>query len=150
MKGDAPARTVTGPIAFPDANETWVRVRSPHFIFISSAGEKRTREIGGELETLAATLSSLTPQFRVATDAPTRVFLFARPKESRGYFDMLLDRRDAHVSGVFVSQKSGGSMLLNASAGDDRTPDHERVHYLLDTSDGRPPLWLEEGLAETF
>src|SRR5438132_1045376 len=150
VKGDVPARTVTGPIAFPDADERWIRVRSPHFILISSAGESRTREIAGELETLAAALSSLTPQFRVATDAPTRVFLFARPKESRGYFDMLLDRRDSHVSGVFVSQKSGGSMLLNASSHDDRTPYHELVHYLISNSDARPPLWLEEGLAEYF
>ena len=116
VKGDVPARTITGPIAFPQANEKWTRVRSPHFVLISSAGESRTRDIANELETLAAALSSLTPQFRVATDAPTRVFLFARPKESRGYFDMLLDRRDAHVSGVFVSQKAGGTMLLNASA----------------------------------
>src|SRR5437763_827008 len=94
----------------------------------------------------------------MATDAPTRVFLFARPKESRGYFDMLLDRRDAHVSGVFVSQKAGGTMLLNASAPrDDRTPYHELVHDLIsnseapfDSAQGRLPLWLEEGLAEYF
>ena len=151
VKGDVPARTVTGPIAFPDPNETWLRVQSPHFVLISSAGEPRTREIAGDLETLAAALSSLTPQFRVATDAPTRVFLFARPRESRGYFDMLLDRRDAHVSGVFVSQKSGGTMLLDATAArDDRTPYHELVHYLISNSDARPPLWLEEGLAEYF
>jgi hypothetical protein len=151
VKGDVAARTVTGPIAFPAADEEWSLVRSPHFVFISSAGERRTREIAGELETLAAALSSLTPQFRVSTEAPTRVFLFARPNESRGYFDMLLDRRDAHVSGVFVSQKAGGSMLMNAStARDDRTPFHELVHDLINNSDARPPLWLEEGLAEYF
>src|SRR5262245_19022288 len=94
VKGDVPARTVTGPIPFPDEKEPWMVVRSPHFVFISSAGEAKTRAIAADLETLAAALTSLTPLFRTAAAAPTRVFIFARPRESRPYFDMLLDRRD--------------------------------------------------------
>jgi hypothetical protein len=151
VKGDVPARTITGPIAFPDPDEKWIVVRSQHFVFISSAGEPRTRSIAAELETLAAALTTLSPQFRSASDAPTRVFLFTRPRESRPYFEMLLDRRDANVTGVFVSQKSGGAMILNSTySRDDRTPFHELVHYLISNNDSRPPLWLEEGLAEYF
>ncbi|MEK6372251.1 MAG: DUF1570 domain-containing protein [Acidobacteriota bacterium] len=151
VKGDVPARTITGPIPFPDPNAKWIVVRSKHFVFISSAGEPRTRSIAADLETLASALTNLSPQFRSAPDAPTRIFLFTRPRESRPYFEMLLDRRDANVTGVFVSQKSGGAMILNATySRDDRTPFHELVHYLISNSDSRPPLWLEEGLAEYF
>src|SRR2546421_14498 len=120
VKGDVPARHVTGPIPFPAADERWISARSKHFILFSSASERRTSEIAAELETLAAALTQLTPRFRTATAAPTRIFLFTRSKESRPYFDMLLDHRDSHVTGVFVAQKEGGSMLLNeARAGDD-------------------------------
>lgn len=151
VKGDVPARTITGPIPFPDPDEKWIVVRSKHFVFISSAGEPRTRSIAADLETLAAALTNLSPQFRSAADAPTRIFLFTRTRESRPYFEMLLDRRDANVTGVFVSQKSGGAMFLNATYScDDRTSFHELVHYLISNSDSRPPLWLEEGLAEYF
>ena len=151
VKGDVAARTVTGPIPFPDAGEKWIAVRSAHFLFISSAGEPRTRAIAADLETLAAALMNLTPQFRAAAASETRVFLFTRPRESRPYFEMLLDRRDANVTGVFVSQKSGGAMILNATfSRDDHTPLHELVHYLISNNENRPPLWLEEGLAEYF
>jgi Protein of unknown function (DUF1570) len=151
VKGDVPARQIIGPIPFPDANQKWVAVRSKHFLFISSAGEARTRKIAADLETLAAALTNLTPQFRAAAAAETRVFLFNRARESRPYFEMLLDRRDANVTGVFVSQKSGGAMILNATLSrDDRTPLHELVHYLISNKETRPPLWLEEGLAEYF
>src|SRR5947209_9120958 len=151
IKGDVPARQVTGPIPFPDEKEPWIEVRSKHFVILSSAGESRTRSLAADLETLAAALSQLSPRFRIATAAPTRLFLFTRSRESGPYFDMLLDHRGANVTGVFVSQKAGGSMLLNATySREDRTPFHELVHYLISNSDARPPLWLEEGLAEYF
>src|SRR5204862_3652372 len=129
----------------------WVSVRSQHFVLISSAGERRTSAMAADLETLAAALTQLSPQFRTASAAPTRVFLFIHPRESRPYFDMLLDHRNSNVTGVFVSKSSGGWMLLNeARSSEDRTPFHELVHYLISNSEARPPLWLEEGLAEYF
>src|SRR5256885_13340281 len=50
------------PIAFPAADEAWVRARSSHFVILSGAGEKRTRELAEGLETLAAALTRLAPQ----------------------------------------------------------------------------------------
>jgi Cytochrome c biogenesis factor len=153
VKGDGTPRQTNGPIPFPAADERWLIARSKHFVFISSADEDRTRGIAAELETLAAALTQVDSTFSASAATPTRVILFTRRGESRPYFDMLLNRHDTEISGVFVSQRDGGSMLINQDytwRGGDRAPLHELVHYLLQSGDAHTPLWLEEGIAEYF
>src|SRR6266566_2579283 len=99
IKGEGVARRVEKPIPFPAVDEPWLLARSKHFTLISSANEKRTREIAEDLETLAAALAQLTPKFSTAQPAPTRVFLFSRHSEVQPYFDTLLNRRQANVTG---------------------------------------------------
>ncbi|MEA2572260.1 MAG: hypothetical protein QOI24_4261 [Acidobacteriota bacterium] len=144
-------RRSNGPIAFPDAKTRWTRADTPHFVVISAASEKRTRTIAQNLETLAATLAALHPRFRTAA-TPTRVLVFSRRKECQPYFDLLLNRNNAHAAGVFVAQRQGGTMLIDDSRDwrADRTPYHELIHNLLAIGGDRTPLWLEEGLAEYF
>jgi tetratricopeptide (TPR) repeat protein len=138
---------------FPAADEQWLRARSKHFVFISSADERRTRAVAAELETLASALTQVDSTFSAPAATPTLVILFARHRESRPYFDMLLHKRDANASGVFVALRDGGSMLINDGyswRGNDRAPLHELVHYLMQSGDAKAPLWLEEGIAEYF
>jgi tetratricopeptide (TPR) repeat protein len=152
IKGEGTPRQTNGPIPFPAAGEKWLLARSKHFVFISSANESRTRAVAAELETLAAALTQADSAFSAPVATPTRVILFTRRGESRPYFDMLLNRRDANVGGVFVSQREGGSMIINQSYSweGDRAPLHELVHYLMQSGDSHAPLWLEEGIAEYF
>jgi hypothetical protein len=149
--GEGLPRSAAKPIPFPSAKEEWIRVRSPHFELISSAGEKRTRDIALRLETLAAALAQLHPRLTVAPSV-TRVLIFSRRRESQPWFDMLVNRQAVNVSGVFVQQRGGGTIVLDSSRdwASDRTAFHELVHTLLTTGDARPPLWLDEGLAEYF
>jgi tetratricopeptide (TPR) repeat protein len=152
IKGDGVARRADKPIPFPAADEEWLLGRTRHFTLISSAGQRRTRAIAADLETLAAALAQLTPKFSTSSPAPTRVFLFSRRSEVQPYFDMLINRRDANVTGVFVSHKIGGSMIVKTGPGwpTETTPYHELVHSLIANSGAHPPLWLEEGTAEYF
>jgi tetratricopeptide (TPR) repeat protein len=146
-------RPTDSPIPFPAANESWVRARSKHFVFISSADENRTRAIAAEFETLAAALTKMDATFSTSSGPPARVIVFANPRESRPYFDMLRDRPNSDVSGVFVSQREGGTMLINDRStwrGGDRPSLHELVHDLLESGGAPIPLWLDEGLAEYF
>jgi tetratricopeptide (TPR) repeat protein len=153
VRGDGVARRANGPIPFPDRDERWLVARSRHFVFISSSGERRTRDTAVRLETLAAALARLSPRFSAAA-APTRVIVFSRRRESQPYFDMLLNQAGANVTGVFVTQRSGASMIINdvpGYAAAERTPFHELIHDLIAArGETRPPLWLEEGLAEYF
>jgi hypothetical protein len=141
------------PISFPDIDEPWVRAQSAHFVILSSAGETRTRQMAEGLETLAAALTKFAPAIAANAATPTRVLVFTRRREVQPYFDYLLNREGAHASGVFVSQKNGGSMIVDAGWGklpSDRTPFHELVHSLLAAGEKHLPLWLEEGLAEYY
>src|ERR1043165_9685679 len=150
VEGEGKARHAEGPIPFPPEDEAWQRVTSKHFVFISAAGEKRTREMAEDLETLSAALGRLNPRFDAAEGAATHVYVFSRKSEVQPYFDMLTNRRHANVTGLFVSQKNNAAIVMLAGASrDDRTPFHELVHWLIERR-SQPPLWLEEGLAEVF
>jgi tetratricopeptide (TPR) repeat protein len=151
IKGEGEGRRALKPIPFPAADEKWILARSKHFVFISSAGEKRIRDVAAGLETLAAALTQMSPRFS-STSAETHVFLFSRHREAQPYFDLLIGRENAHVTGVFVSQNDRGAMVMETgfTYGPDRTPFHELIHYLIRNGGTRPPLWLEEGLAEYF
>src|SRR3954463_4876857 len=86
--GSGSGRRSTAPIPFPDPKSQWVRASMPHFEVISAAGEKRTRAIAQNLETLAAALAALQPRFQT-TSTPTRVLIFNRRRDSQPYFDLL-------------------------------------------------------------
>jgi tetratricopeptide (TPR) repeat protein len=153
VKGDGTPRQINEPIPFPAADEAWLLARSKHFVFISSADERRTREVAAELETLASALTQVDSTFSAPEAMPTRVILFTRERESRPYFDTLLNHREGNTSGVFVKLGDGGSMLINENYGwhsADRAPLHELIHYLMQSGDAKAPLWLEEGIAEYF
>jgi hypothetical protein len=132
----------------PSTRERWLRVTSPHFTVISSARESETRELVTNLETYAVYLQQLHPRFRENPLAHSRVLLFARRDEAQPYFDLLLSR-GTRAPGAFVNGEAGGTMVLSQQRMPDRTPFHELVHNLL-AGPTRPPLWLEEGLAEYY
>ena len=56
VRGEGVGRHALKPIPFPDPKEEWILARSKHFFFVSSAGERKTREIAAGLETLVAVL----------------------------------------------------------------------------------------------
>jgi tetratricopeptide (TPR) repeat protein len=126
-----------------------VRARSAHFLIISGAGERRTREVITELETVASALRQIDPHL-AAESEPTRLILFARTRDSAPYFELLLARQRS--PGAFVQSPDGSeTMLIDGSWNfADRTVFHELVHERLASSGTRLPLWLEEGLAEYF
>jgi tetratricopeptide (TPR) repeat protein len=147
----AVALLVHTPFELPPADEAWVRLVTPRFDIVSSAGDRRTREIAADLETVAAALP-IGGQAPSSVPMKTRVFIFMRRRDAQPYFDFLVNRDRSDVTGIFVVANNRGTMLIDESRGPlrDRTPYHELVHYLIGTVSPRPPLWLEEGLAEYY
>jgi tetratricopeptide (TPR) repeat protein len=141
-------RTVEQPIPFPRENQPWIRVRTPHFDVLSSAGEKRTRDIAGDLESVANALTQSIPRFQSGR-VPTTVFVFSSRRESQPYFELLTGMERTRVAGLYIRHDDGGAMFIDGSNRSfERTAMHELVHDLLRQGDVIPPLWLEEGLAE--
>lgn len=141
-------RTVKQPIPFPEESQKWIRVRTARFDVLSNADEARTRDIAGDLESLASALVEAAPRFENAR-VPATVFVFADRRESQPYFDLLTGMEGTNVSGLYVRHNGGGTMFIDGSRRHlERTATHELVHDLLRQGDLVPPLWLEEGLAE--
>lgn len=138
----------TKDIALPSPKQQWVRARSTHFLTLSAAGERRTRDVVDRLETIAVALRQLDPHFAAEGDL-TRLILFGRSRDAAPYFELLVGRQSP---GAFVVNSEGtGTMLIDGSRTDaDRTVFHELVHNLLANSGTRLPLWLEEGMADYF
>ncbi|HEX7418330.1 MAG TPA: DUF1570 domain-containing protein [Thermoanaerobaculia bacterium] len=143
------AATAHAQLAVPAPKQQWVRARSAHFLTISSAGARRTRDVVDGLEMVAAALRQLDPHLASESDL-TRLILFARTRDGLPYFDLIIGRPAA--PGAFVTNPEGvGTMLVDASRTDaDRTVFHELVHNLLANSGTKLPLWLEEGMADYF
>src|SRR3954453_18774060 len=78
IKGDGTPRQTNGPIPFPAADEKWLLARSKHFVFISSADEKRTRSVAAEVETLASALVQVNYALSSPAAPPALVILFTR------------------------------------------------------------------------
>ncbi|HET7704525.1 MAG TPA: DUF1570 domain-containing protein, partial [Thermoanaerobaculia bacterium] len=139
-------------IALPQPGQKWIRAESGNFTIVSSAGERETREVAASLEQLAGALRRVHPRFE-AKAAETKIFLFARRRDSQPYFDLLLSRQRAHLSGAYVVHGNRtGTMFIDSehSFWRDRTVFHELMHNILSASGSRLPLWLEEGIAEYF
>lgn len=146
------ALLLTLSVALPQPGQKWIRAGSDNFTIISSAGERETREVAASLEQLAAALRRVHPRFD-AKAAETKVFLFARRRDSQPFFDLLLSRERAHLSGAYVVHGDRtGTMFLDGEHAfwRDRTVFHELMHSTLSASGSQLPLWLEEGIAEYF
>ena len=140
-----------GPVPFPSSTNRWIRIETPHFQLISSAGERRTRGIAEELERLAATLLRTSSHFHLPAQR-TRVFLFTHRSEIQPYFDAVRGLAVVDVTGLTVREKDRSTILIDANArgGERLTARHELVHDLLRRGNTSLPLWLEEGLAEYY
>ena len=150
VAGEGKVRSVTAPIPFPAGNEKWFRIVTPRFDIISAAADYRTRQVARDLETLATALHELQPESDAAAPR-TRVVIFGRRREAQPYFDTLMQREKAKVGGLFIGRDERGVMLIDGSSSiEDRTPYHELIHSLLATRGPRPPIWVEEGLAEFY
>jgi tetratricopeptide (TPR) repeat protein len=150
VAGEGKVRSVTAPIPFPSENEKWIRIVTPRFDIVSAATDYRTREVARDLETLATALHELQPRSH-AVAPRTRVVIFGRRREAQPYFDTLMQHENAKVGGLFIGRNDHGVMLVDGSSSiEDRTPYHELIHSLLAARGPRPPLWVEEGLAEFY
>src|SRR6266403_6242385 len=59
-----------GRAAANDRPDTWIQVRSPHFVVASDVGEKRARRIAQQFEQLRGVFHSSFPSFRADPGQP--------------------------------------------------------------------------------
>ena len=128
-------------------NQSFVELRSPHFIVTSSLGESATHELARDLEVFhAGVLEALGIPLGEQGGQPTRVLAFdgrgmARPFAIRGQGASLVPGLDGPT--LMIRTNCAFSQCMR--------PDlrHRYAHYVLRAvSARRAPLWYEEGRAQ--
>ena len=138
----------------PDKTETWIEVRSPHFIVASNSNEKQARRAADQFEQIRAVFHKEFPKLRVDPGQP--IFILAAKNENTlkallpGFWEV---KGHMHPAGLFVSGEEKHYIALRLDA-EGENPFHivyhEYVHILEHLNSGSIPVWLDEGFAEFY
>lgn len=143
---------LAGP-ALADKHENWVEARSPNFIVVCDAGEKKARKTAVQFEQIRAVFREALP---IASAHPSPVITILAVKDANSMRKLVPEdwvKGHAHHSGwfAFAMDQYYAAVELDAS-GDNpyETLYHEYYHSLTVPYVPYLPPWLAEGLAEFF
>ena len=136
------------------ATETWVEVRSPHFVVLTDSNEKQGRHVAGQLERMRAVFHAEFPAARVDSGSPIVVIAVKDKKGMEALEpEAYLAKGQLGVAGLFLRTPDKNYMLLRLDTQAEHpyaTVYHEYTHFLVSDAAGWMPLWMNEGLAEFF
>ena len=132
--------------------ETWLSVRSKHFLLVGNASEKDIRKVGVRLEQFRDVFSRLFTRSKANSAIPITVIVFKNDGTFKPY-KPLYQGKPAAVSGYFQPGEDVNYIALTSELRETNPYAvifHEYVHAL--TSDNSRPLppWLSEGIAEYY
>lgn len=134
------------------ARDNWRFVKTDHFEVLSSASEKKTRQLVVDLEQFRASFIA-TFNLKRAHEPRVTVVLFNSEGQFRPYLP-LYNGKPREVAGYFVPSSDEATIALTAEVDEGMDPTetilHEYVHFLLNSRGLRLPTWLNEGIAELF
>src|SRR5271165_4699138 len=134
--------------------ESWVEIRTAHFIVASDGGEKTARHFGEEFESLLHVFQATMPNARISTGIPVRIFVakdgqsFARMAPEFAY-----DKRHEQPPGLTASSSEKTYIGVRANAGGHFPYAEIFQSYARDIvkiSYRNLPPWLEEGYSTVY
>jgi Tfp pilus assembly protein PilF len=133
------------------AEETWVKVQTPHFLVLSNGSLKDAREVATDFEQIHAVFAQALPTLRTDSSAETIVLAV---KDEKTFVEMLPREKKLapHIGGQFLKgwEKDYVLVRLDLRTQGREVVYHEYIHKLLHLNFTRLPVWLDEGLAEFF
>jgi tetratricopeptide (TPR) repeat protein len=135
------------------AAREWVLARSPGFIVVSDAGEKKARQVAHQFEQVRG----LFQQVLQARVDPSRLVVILAVKDEQGLRELLpgyWERKGgSHPAGIFVPGRDKHLVALRLDVATEKPYHviyHEYTHLLTRLNVRWVPLWLSEGLAEFY
>jgi tetratricopeptide (TPR) repeat protein len=134
-------------------HETWYEARSPNFVIVSNAGEKRTIQTARLFEQIRSVFRQSIPM--VSKLPSPKITVIAVKNEESMQVLMPEDWRKGHVhhAGYFFYRMDQYYAVVELDAGGDNpysTIYHEYYHSLTLPYFPGLPLWVAEGLAEFY
>jgi Protein of unknown function (DUF1570) len=144
-------------VSFAANAQSWIEVRSPHFIVISNANEHDARGVTEQFETIRAVYQGYLKN--VSTNDQAIIIIAARDEDTlKPLLAESFSKKGAmHPAGIYLNgpDKSYVGLRLDASVKSASSEPykpiyHEYFHYLTRGLIPKLPLWMVEGLAEFY
>jgi Tfp pilus assembly protein PilF len=133
--------------------ETWVEVRSPHFVVITNSNEKQARRVADQFERMRSVFHRLFPKIQIDTLGSITVLAIKDEKDFRALEPAAyLAKGQLKLGGLFLRGADKNYVLMRLDAEGEHpyaVVYHEYTHLLLSKADWMP-LWMNEGLAEFY
>ena len=101
----------------PAATESWIEVRTPHFVVASNAGEVAARSVAGDFEQIRALFHATFPELRIDPPQPIRILVAGDEATMRMISpDQWGGPEHVHPSGVFHSDGEKDYVVLRLDA----------------------------------
>lgn len=126
------------------AEGRWLRLSTPHFELLTTAGEKKGREAILYFEQVRSFFLESAPSVRLP-EFPVRVVAFNSEKEYRPY------RTGESAFAYYIPTKHRDYIVMQQIS-EQHSPAaiHEYTHLIIEHSGLTLPTWLNEGLAEVY
>jgi hypothetical protein len=134
-------------VLFPAAGSEgprWLKIKSPNFELFTTAGERNGREVARHFEQVRAFFLEAMG-LGLKSGPPVRIVVFRSDKEFAPYAPNEL------ASAFYLGTDDHDYIIMKGASGENfPVAVHEYTHLLLKHSGMRPPVWLNEGLAEFY
>jgi tetratricopeptide (TPR) repeat protein len=131
------------------AADKWLSIQTKNFQLVGNASESDIRRVGRTFEEFRSALASVFPKMDQASTVPTTIVIF-KNDESFQPFKPLIKGQPANVVAYFQGGEDVNYIAVTAAMTSPASVFHEYVHFLLRDNVGGLPLWISEGLAESY
>ena len=134
-----------------EAAPKWTQLQSENFLFIGNASEGQIRRVAERLERFRDALLRVLPGGGGESPVPTVVIVFDTDR-SMAPMKPLFRGKPIEFASYSQYGEDVNYIVLNAEylEGSMSTILHEYTHLLINDSQGRVPVWVDEGLAEFY
>jgi len=136
-----------------EKQETWLEIRSPHFVVVTNSNEKQGRRVADQFERMRSVFHVAFPLLQIDPGTPIIILAVKDEKDFRALEpEAYLAKGSLKLGGLFLRAADKNYVLMRLGAEGDHpyaVVYHEYTHLLLSKADWMP-LWMSEGLAEFY
>jgi len=134
--------------------DSWLEIRTPHFVVISNSSEKDARRVTRQFERMRSVFRKVFPDANLDTATPILVFAVEDRRNLQALEpEIYLRQGQVNIAGLFLHAPEQDYVLVwqNAPGLHPFAPIyHEYTHFVLNSTGDWMPVWLSEGWAEFY
>lgn len=131
------------------AADKWLSIHTKNFLLVGNAGESDIRRVGRTLEEFRSAIAMVFPKMDQTSATPTTILVFKNDESFKPY-KPLYKGQPSNLIAFFQPGEDVNYIALPATVQSPNVVLHEYVHFLLRENIGGLPLWISEGLADSY